>query len=61
MDADSGEEEVDRFIGKMCLTVSDGDGNGVKLSKYLKMSDNEGKINKMESGNMELRKLQWDI
>lgn len=61
VDEDDNDEEVDRFIGKMGLTVSDGDDNEMKLSKYLKMSDDKEKNYKMERGHKELRKLEWDI
>lgn len=33
----------------------------MKLSKYLKMSVNKDKCNRMEWGIRELRKLEWDM
>lgn len=56
---DGKEEEVDRFIGKMGLTVSDSKGNEVKLSKYLKMAKCGSQKKKLEKGVRELKKLEW--
>lgn len=60
-DENDSDEEVDRFIGQMGLIVSDGDGNEVKLSKYLKMSEDREKASKLDHGNRELKKLEWDM
>lgn len=60
-DVDCEVEEVDLFIGRMGLIVSNGDGNEVKLSKYLKMSEDRGKSYRTDRGNRELKKLEWDM
>lgn len=54
-------EEVDFFIEKLGLTISDRDGKEVKLSKFLKLSRDDGKAHKTNRGMKELKKLAYDM
>lgn len=62
MEADDSEDDVDVMIDKMGLTVSDGDGNAIKLSKFISLKgrkETRGRNSTREE--RELKKLAWDM
>lgn len=61
LDGESKGEVVDRLIDRFGFTVSDSEGNDVKLSKYLRLFGSKGNGRKVNRGARELRKLAWDM
>lgn len=59
---DESEDDVDIMMDKIGLTVSDGDGSAVKLSKFLSLKARKGSQGRSSTREEhKLKKLTWDI